>query len=85
MPKSKSRVLPSGSTCEVLDLVPAHRLTGINVYLPKEKVVDEWQRVLDLRKEKDLVLGGNRKEPTDNRFILTKGGYGKQLKKPIKD
>lgn len=60
MPKGVYYSLLNRTTVEKRKPIPPHRITGINAYLPPCKVVDEWARVQELRKENDLVKGGRR-------------------------
>lgn len=73
--KPEVRYLENGTLVEVLESVPYYRLTGINAYKAPECIQDEWARVLELRKQKKLVKGGNWKEkPSHNNHIATYRG-----------
>lgn len=76
----EQRILPNGTMVERWEIVPPHRLTGINAYKPAHEVPDEWARVQELRKSKGLALGGRRVLPTDNSHIILNGGCGQQAK-----
>jgi len=62
-PSYECETLLNGTMVEKFRPAPRHRLTGINAYLPKHRVVDEWQRVQELRAA-GHAEGGNKLSPT---------------------
>lgn len=75
-PKNCYKFLENGTVVEILDPVPAHRITGVNAYKSRRLIEDTWADTLRRRKEKDpLMKGAKRVKPTNNFGILTTG-YG---------